>query len=63
MQSVDTVDGLLGTELDDKLSGTLAIGKIGAFVSTIGTSEIGDCRDVSDCDAELCDGLSGSNGS
>ena len=39
-------DGFLGTEIDDKLAVTLALGKTDAFIETIGTEAIGDGRSV-----------------
>ena len=62
MYSVDTGGGFLGTLFDDKLAGTLSLGKM-FFVATICATEIGDSRAVSICSDELGYGLSGSNGS
>ena len=39
-------DGFLGTEIDNKLAGTLSLRKTGAFVANMGTAEIGDGRAV-----------------
>ena len=44
--SEEIVDGFLGTENDDKLAGTLALGKDCSFVATIGTATIGYVMDV-----------------
>ena len=40
-------DGFLGTNNDDKLACTSALGKTGAIAATIGTAAIGDGRAVS----------------
>ena len=76
MQSVDTGDIFVGTEIDAELEGTLALGKTGNFVANIGTAAIfygisvsicaaalGDGLSGSICDAELVNGLAGSIGS
>ena len=55
--------GFLGTEIDDKISGNLALGKTCAYVVTIGTEAIIDDKSILSCAASIGDGIAGSFGS